>query len=163
MATVDVEYRWKKVRKELFEQLAERQTERLCEYAPEALEKAYANRDFQNDTMNLADSYVWAVYYKGKLAESGYLWESATATKPSKYHRQDVDGRKLADEFVSKYTPRSLRGWDMVIAATTPYAPILEKGNTGNPARKFMVISAVYDDIVEDFGASARVTKTKLG
>lgn len=159
MASMDIKYNWKGVRREIFDRMAELQTERLCEYAPEMLEKAYKKRDFLNDTYNLADSYVWAVYYKGKLKDSGFLWDTPEATKPAKYHGQDVEGRQLADEFVSGYTPQTLSGWDMVLAANTPYAPILEKGNTGNPARKFMVISAVYDDIVEDFGTSAKITK----
>lgn len=159
MASMDIKYSWEGVRKEIFNQLADVQTERLCEYAPKMLERAYKQRDFSNDTYNLADSYVWAVYYKGKLADSGYLWQGATASVPAKYHGQDVEGRKLANEFVDGYTPQTDVGWDMVIAATTPYAPILEKGNTGNPARKFMVISSVYDDIVEDFGNSAKITK----
>ena len=162
MATMKIAYSWKGVRRSIFNRMAELQTERLCEYAPEALEKAYNQRSFQNDTMNLADSYVLAVYYKGSLKKSGYLWDGPTATKPSKYHGSDVNGRQLADEFVERYTPQSDATWEMVIAATTPYAPILEKVNTGNPKRKFMVISAVYDDIVEDFGLG-RITKINLG
>lgn len=162
MATREVTYSWKGVRRKIFNRMAELQTERLCEYAPEALSKAYEQRSFQNDTMNLADSYVWAVYYKGVLKKSGYLWDSVTATTPSKYHGEDVNGRQLADEFVEKYTPQSDATWEMVIAATTPYAPVLEKGNTGNPKQRFMVISTVYDDIVEDFGLE-RITKIGLG
>lgn len=159
MASMDIKYNWKGVRREIFDRMAELQTERLCEYAPTILKKAYARKDFIDDTYNLADSYIWAVYYKRKLADSGYLWDTPSATKPAKYHGQDVKGRELADEFISGYTPQSNAVWEMVLAANTPYAPILEKGNTGNPVRKFMVISAVYDDIVEDFGTSAKITK----
>ena len=53
--------------------MAEEQTARLLEYAPKMLNLAYSERTFQNDTFNLADSYVWVVYYNGIPQGSGYL------------------------------------------------------------------------------------------
>ena len=57
------------------------QTNMLLEYAPIQLKKAYQNRTFRNRTYNLADSYIWVVYYKGIVKGSGYLWGG----KASKY------------------------------------------------------------------------------
>lgn len=147
----------KRVRQELFDRLAGEQTQRLIAYAPELLKKAYSESGFTDQTYNLADSYIWAVFYQGNLKGSGYLYPYQMATKNSKYHSKLIDGRKLADEFLANYTPATYIGWDLVLAATVPYAPILEGGNTGNPRRRFEVLSTIYDDIKEDFAGKATV------
>ena len=91
----------------------------------------------------------------------GNRWKEATvsrwATAFAEYHGKLTDGRKLADEFLANYTPATYIGWDLVLAATVPYAPILEGGNTGNPRRRFEVLSTIYDDIKEDFAGKATV------
>lgn len=117
----------KRVRQELFDRLAGEQTQRLIAYAPELLKKAYSESGFTDQTYNLADSYIWAVFYQGNLKGSGYLYPYQMATKNSKYHGKLTDGRKLADEFLANYTPATYIGWDLVLAATVPYAPILKE------------------------------------
>ena len=62
------------------------QTNMLLDYAPKALKKAYEGRTFKNDTMNLADSYVWVVYYNGIVKGSGYLWAGRSAQTDSNFH-----------------------------------------------------------------------------
>jgi hypothetical protein len=138
-------------KKRLFAKLAEEQTHRLIEYAPLLLKKAYKQSLFTNRTYNLADSYVWAVYYNGVLKDSGYLYVSKVAEEPSFYHGDEVNGRAMAEAFVNSYTPQTYMGWDLVLAATTPYAKWLEKWN-------FYVLSSIYDEIVEDFGGKAKIT-----
>lgn len=71
----------KRVRQELFDRLAGEQTQRLIAYAPELLKKAYSESGFTDQTYNLADSYIWAVFYQGNLQGSGYLYPYQMATK----------------------------------------------------------------------------------
>lgn len=161
MAKLKIDFNLETVRKNLFAELVEEQTLRLIEYAPQILRKAYAESTFRDDTFNLADSYVWAVYYNGKLEGKGYLWKGDKADRPAKYHGIDVYGRQLATAFANLYKPQILKGWDLVVAATTPYAPILEAGS-GSPRKRFEVISTVYDDLVQDFAGRGKVTKLNL-
>lgn len=72
--------------KEIKKQMAEEQTKRLLEYAPKMLNLAYSERTFKNDTFNLADSYVWVVYYNGVPKGSGYLWNERVASQDANYH-----------------------------------------------------------------------------
>jgi len=143
------------VKKKLFSKIAEEQTARLVEYAPLMLSKAYNQRTFHNDTWNLSDSYVWVVYYKGEIKGSGYLWNSRSATNDVRYHHTKINGRKLAEEFISTYTPKTFNGWEVVWAATAPYSTYLESGVRG---KKFKVMSSIYDEIVSDFKNKAKVT-----
>ena len=66
----------KQVKQKMFNATASKQTAKLLEYAPLQLANAYNNRTFKNRTANLADSYVWAVYFMGKIQGSGYLWNN---------------------------------------------------------------------------------------
>lgn len=131
------------------------QTNMLLNYAPSALTKAYETRSFNNRTWNLADSYVWAVYYKGGIKGSGYLWNVNKAQTDSTYKSQKINGRKLASEFASSYHSSFSNGWEIVWAATAPYAPILEAGTKKG---KFYVISQMYDNVTADLLGKAIVT-----
>ena len=141
--------------KELKKLATEEQTKRLLEYAPKMLNQAYNERTFSNDTFNLADSYVWIVYYKGVPQGSGYLSNNRVATLDADYHHTKINGRKLAQEFVYKYQPSS-NGWEVVWAATAPYSTYLESGTSRG---QFYVITSIYDKIVTDFGGNAKVNK----
>lgn len=162
MAKMTVTYDWTRVRKELFDNLAEEQTKRLIAYAKEALQQAYNQRGFKNDTFNLLDSYVWAVYYKGSLKDYGGLTDTQLAQEPADFEGQGIYGKDEAQRFVNAYSPKTAKGWDMVIAATVPYAYKLEAEERGIPRRKFEVISTVYDDLVQDFAGYGKVTKINL-
>ena len=141
--------------KELKKLATEEQTKRLLEYAPKMLNQAYNERTFSNDTFNLADSYVWVVYYKGVPQGSGYLWNNRVATLDADYHHTKINGRQLAQEFAYKYQPSS-NGWEVVWAATAPYSMCLESGTSRG---QFYVITSIYDKIVTDFGGNAKVNK----
>lgn len=162
MAKVSIASNWTRVRKELFDSLAEEQTKRLISYAKEALQEAYQNRSFNNDTYNLFDSYVWAVYYNGVLKEYGGLSQSEKAQGPTDFEGQGIYGKQEAERFVNSYSPKTNKGWDMVIAATVPYAYKLEAGERGIPRRRFVVISTIYDDLVQDFAGHGKITKINL-
>lgn len=132
------------------------QTQMIINYAPKALNKAYQDRTFRNKTMNLADSYVWVVYYRGIPKKSGYLWGARAAQTDSVYHHTKVNGRKLAETFISSYAPISSNGWELVFAATAPYSTYLENGTKRG---RFFVLTSIYDEITYDFKGKANVEK----
>ena len=131
------------------------QTNMLLEYAPTKLKQAYQNSTFKNRTYNLADSYIWVVYYNGEVKGSGYLWTGSKAVINSTYGTQSVNGRRLADEFIDLYSSSDINGWEMVLAATAPYASNLETGESRT--RQFYVISSVFDEVTSDFKGKAKV------
>lgn len=147
----------KEIREQLFANAVEDQTKRLLEYAPLILKKAYNEKTFKNDKWNLADSYVWVVYYDGDVMGSGYLWNSKVATSESVFHKKKIDGRKLADKFVNNYYSDVSNGWEVVWAATAPYSTYLENGTRG---KRFYVISSIVDDIAYDFNGMAKINFT---
>ena len=132
------------------------QTQMIINYAPQALLKAYQGRTFKNRTMNLADSYVWVVYYKGVPKKSGYLWGVRMAKTDSVFHHTKVNGRKLAETFINKYVPINSNGWELVFAATAPYSTYLENGTKRG---RFFVLTSIYDEITADFKGKAKVEK----
>lgn len=128
----------------------ELQTKMLLDYAPRKLKEAYEGRTFQNRTFNLADSYVWVVYYNGVIEGSGFLWNGSVAQGKSKFHGQEIDGREMARLFTEQYSPRATSGWELVFAATAPYSSYLE-------GEEFYVISEIFDSVTIDFRGKARV------
>jgi len=130
------------------------QTRMLLDYAPKALKDAYDGKTFKNKTMNLSDSYVWVVYYKGLIQGSGYLWNNSMAQTDSTFHHTKVNGRKLAETFVNSYSAMSSNGWELVFAATAPYSTYLENGTKRG---RFYVISSIYDEVTSDFKGKAKV------
>lgn len=142
-------------KKKLFAVAAKKQTQRLCKYADLMLKKAYNKKSFANQTWNLADSYVWVVYYLGEVQGSGFIWNGERATEESRFHGQKINGRALAENFISTYPQRNMNGWEVVWAATAPYSTYLESGTIRHG--KFLVLSGIYDEVVSDFGNRARV------
>ena len=107
MASVGTFIGWVKDRfAEIKTKMAEEQTARLLEYAPKMLNLAYSERTFQNHTFNLADSYVWVVYYNGIPQGSGYLWNNRIATQDANFHHTKINGRSLASTFITRYVDR---------------------------------------------------------
>ena len=132
------------------------QTNMLLEYAPKMLKKAYQNSTFINRTFNLADSYVWIVYYKGEVKGSGFLWNSKRANANSEYNAQKIDGRALASNFVSSRASSYSNGWEVVWAAIAPYSYNLETGESR--PRRFYVVSSIFDEVNFDFKGKGNVT-----
>ena len=143
----------KRVREQMFSAFAAKQTERLLKYAPLQLANAYNGRGFKNDTWNLADSYVWVVYYNGVAEGSGYLWNTKVAQTNANFHRKKIDGRKLADSFIKQYKPNK-KGWQVVWAATAPYSTYLENGTRYG---QFNVLSSILDEVTNDFSGKGIV------
>lgn len=139
------------------ERLVNEQTARLIEYAKKEIVAMANTHRFTNRTYNLEDSFVWSVYYNGKSKGNGY-YGAKQATTNAVFHGKKINGRKLANEFARGYKPID-KGWEIVWAATTPYAPILETG-VGERARIFEVISQRYDHIRAALAPHCHVTLT---
>ena len=145
------------VRKKLFDASADVQTERLLAYAPLLLKTAYESRVFKNQTMNLKDSYLWAVYYRGELKGSGFLTPMAEATKRAEYAGEKVDGRELANTFLSRYVS-DVSGWEVVLLAAAPYGRTLEEGGDSweSKRQRFEVLTYAFDMVRKDFSGANR-------
>ena len=127
-------------------------------YARNTLKKAYLESDYShNETQNLRDSYVWAIYFNGKLKKHGNIDKSPLATETIKKTgtAEYIKGREEADRFVLEYVPISSRGWEVVFAATIYYGVYLQQGSSG---KEYVVISSIYDELERTFGANKVIT-----
>ena len=91
----------------------------LSTYAKTTLLDAYNRSTYShNQSQNLADSYVWAVYKDNVLQKKGYLYPNpkAKTTKIETGSKRRVYGRKEADEFIASYNP-NLSGFVVIFAA----------------------------------------------
>lgn len=141
------------LKEQLEEVLVQRQTENFILYAISELTRMQMTHEFTNRTFNLEDSYVWAVYYNGKVVPDGYGFaHSQKATKEN----EGLSGREQAEHFVSRYKPTQKSGWEVVWAATMPYATKLEKGESPRK-RNFYVLSQRYDAISRELGPKCDV------
>lgn len=148
------------VRKRMRDALVEEQTNRLLAYAPRLLQEAYENREFKNQTLNLKDSYVWALYYQGAYINCGFLTSSKEANKPSHYANAIVEGRERAIALLSRYVS-DVSGWEIILCAAVPYAETLENGGDDyeKKSRTFRVISYAFDVIRKDFSGAGKSYK----
>ena len=144
------------------------QTARLIAYAKEELEKMVATKELGDDTKNLKDSIVWAVYYDGKRVPHGFgFYGNKEATENSFLHEyskhpQPVNGRALARQFVQEYTSTTSKGWEIVWAVCAPYAAYWEGGHVNPPksgrVRYAKVILQRYDHIRHALTPKTRTT-----
>ena len=110
------------------------QTRRLANYAAKEIIKMGDNIAME-DTGNLLDSLCWGLWFKGRLVHSGYYRNPAEAFESSYIHaispmppKELVNGRYLAQLFLSEYQPKQKNGWEVVWAATAPYYAYWEYG-----------------------------------
>lgn len=143
----------KKFGKKILNRYAEEQTNRLIMYAQKELDRIVLSREFNDRTHNLADSYVWCVYYQGKRKGTGTYGNKQARTQSllheySPEMRVPVNGRKIANEFAKSYKPQETKGWEIVFAACAPYGAYLEAGFTFHGKRyQFDVMAQRYDEI----------------
>lgn len=150
-----------------------------------AIHEAYENRDWNNRTFNLHDSYGSAVYVNRRLVKSsvryvgnelakeglsvGWKWNKPRSMPDYRGERRftgdevQMRGREEVMDFFSKYTPQG-KGIELVIVAAMYYAGYLEKG-AGGLKRKYKVISGAAT-IMERFkakyqGELQKFTKTR--
>lgn len=116
------------------------------------IKKAYNDRKWDNRTFNLHNSYVSAVYVKGKLRTDSirYLTDVPMPPKPEyawkaedrPYGDIDIEnGRKEAENFLESYSrTHKTHGIRLVVAATMFYSGFLE-------AKGYRVLSTVQADL----------------
>lgn len=141
-------------------ELDKEQTRRLIAYAREEIIKI-GDKMMMEDTGNLLDSLCWGVWQKGRLIRSGYYRQMPEATNDSYLHaispmppKEAVNGRYLAQLFLSQYKPKQMRGWEVVWAATTPYYAYWEYGHYNvflKQRVQFTAMAERYDHIKQEF------------
>lgn len=143
------------------------QTARLIAYAKEELYEMIVSKTFKSRTFNLADSYVYAVYYDGKEQAHGYVGAKMASSNSFLHEwskdsskRIPVDGRKEATEFLTKFKSAlpTTNGWVVVWAACTPYAKELDPAAGSSKKNRFFVISQRYDHIANTFSSKGVVS-----
>lgn len=139
---------------QLFERVAKEQTKRLVAYAEQELVNMITTHEFDNQTMNLEDSYVFGVFYKGHCVKYGF-YGAKKAQRPSRMRGEEIKGRSLASQFIKSYSP-SGSGWEVVWAAMAPYSASLERGDSPRK-NTFYVISQRYDYINNVFKGKCRL------
>lgn len=101
--------------------------------------------DYQHRTMNLYDSYGYGIYAEGKLLKIGFLHPSPSAKVAKSWYGEKIRGRQAITEYLqSEYTPTGVV--DLAIAASMPYAHVLEKGSAGLH-RSYKVISMSFQKL----------------
>jgi hypothetical protein len=130
----------------------------LADIGKELILRAYHTRGFFNRTFNLRDSYVSAVYVKGRLrADSIRYVGKELADVAKRINNQYISGREEADEFI-RGVPKNKNDYiRLVIGAAMPYGKTLEK-------RGYAVISHIGLDLdtVKQMGISVAVNGVKL-
>ena len=143
--------------------------EELARDGEEAIHDAYYNRDWNNRTYNLHDSYGSAVYYNGTLVKSsiryigqemaksglnvGWVWTKGRSMPDYRGNRRlpgdevEMRGREEVMDFFSHYQAAK-KGIELVIVACMFYANILEDG-VGKMKRKYHVISTAKSTMDE--------------
>lgn len=145
----------KQVASDMLRMVVREQTKRLCAYAREELYEMIVSRDFVSRTFNLADSYVWAVYYNKKEQEHGFVGgkmareNSILHERGRKEFQEPVNGRQAAHDFLTKFkaTRATGNGWTIVWAACAPYSVYLDPAAGASKTNRFFVISQRYDHI----------------
>ena len=164
MAKSKFKFNGKRFGNAIYKRVAEEQTNRLIAYAQRELDEIVLSREFDDRTRNLADSYIWCVYFQGKRKGFG-TYGSKQAREQSLLHEYSpemsvpVNGRKLALEFARVYKPAETQGWEIVFAACAPYGAYLEAGFTFHGKRyQFDVMAQRYDIIKQTLSPLCKVT-----
>lgn len=140
-----------KLTKQLWDDAIQDKTQTLIQYATQTLRNAYLESEFYDRTLNLKDSYVWGVYFEGRLIEHGFIGDEEATRKIRRTGDGElISGRDEAEKFIKNYTPKLIDGWEVVFAATIYYGQYLEMGTARNS--QYVVISSIFDDLQRDFG-----------
>lgn len=171
--------------KDLFNTIANEQTLRLIEYAKEKIIKigdkiqTYNSRNHMDRTGNLLNSLCWYVAFDGEMQSSGFYREESYQNKgvgggsQSWLHEflpdsaENVYGRKLANEYLTKHQSGNGKGWKVTFAVLAPYWAYWEQGfkmkshfGGGTQFLKFAVMSEFFDELRTDLKPYKEVTFT---
>lgn len=154
--------------------ITDKVVEILANEGARLIRKAYESKKWNDQTYNLHNSYVSAVFVKGKLVETSIRYLSDEPKKPDPNGKKpywpteyrpfsgsfDIEsGRKEAENFLASYgKTHKTHGVRLIVAAPMFYSGFLE-------AKGYQVISSIYadlDDLASDglFVAEGKVTFT---
>lgn len=157
----------KRVAKQMLDYVVRLQTKRLVEYAKNELTEMVVRKDFESQTFNLIDSYVWAVFYHKKEQSHGFLSGKMAKEKSylhawSKTNRIPVDGRQEAYKLIEQIKAEIAieDGWTIVWGAVAPYAIYLDPAAGSTRTNHFFVISQRYDSIKAELEPKCKVEFT---
>ncbi len=172
-----VQFATKRLLKELFNKGVEEQTARLIAYAKDEVQKiggriqSFNSTNNLDRTGNLLNSLCWGVTYKGALKEGGFYREpilrnkGIAGTSEAYLHEWSgdmaysypVNGRELAEEFLSKGGRGGTNGWTVFFAILAPYWGYWETGfkikkgfGGGSRFLQFAVMTQHYDKVAKD-------------
>ena len=118
----------------------------LAQEGKSLIETAYYNRDFNNRTYNLHDSYGSCVFYNGKEVPNTRRYIGKVATIGKTNHEGEIIlGREEVDKYFDTYKS-NFNGFELVTAVAMYYGKELEKG-TGRLRRKYKVISGMDSEL----------------
>lgn len=119
--------------------------EALEKDAERILKECISEIDYQHRTLNLYDSYGYGIYVEGKLVTMGFLHPTASAKTVKTWYGEKIKGRQAIEEYLrGEYKPAGVV--DLAIAASMPYAHVLEEGSAGLH-RKYKVISMSFQKL----------------
>ena len=146
-------FNFAQMRESMLNSVIDEQNKRLIEYAKEEIVFIgnkiynYHSRNHMDRTGNLLNSLCWGVSYDGKLVAGGfytaakyqdkgpagssesYLHEWTTGPNGEDYNYiYEVNGRKLALEYMRRYGNNGTQGWRVFFAILAPYWGYWEKG-----------------------------------
>ena len=177
----------KRLTSTLLKPLVEKQTELLVEYATNKIIEigdyiqTAPTINQMDRTGHLLNSLCWGVSFQGKLVDSGFYRNAVTHKKrpygwnPDGTHKytdkselhewspdisEEVNGRKLAKEYLKSYGNNGARGWRVFFAILAPYWGYWEKGfrfklnprseDSGYGFMQFAVMTYFYDQVRRD-------------
>lgn len=113
--------------------------------ADRILKECISEIDYQHRTLNLYDSYGYGIYVDGKLLKMGFLHSTPSARTPKSWYGEKISGRQAITEYLKdEYSPTG--AVDLAIAASMPYAHVLEQGSAGLH-RSYRVISMSFQKV----------------
>lgn len=142
-----------KMKEQLFAILLAEQNKRLIDYAKSTIieignaVREYHSANNMDRTGNLLNSLCWGVSYNGRLVDGGFYRDAGTknakigtqTTSQSFMHEwfddnisslEPINGRQLAQEYLTKYGNNGAKGWRVFFAILAPYWGYWEKGFT---------------------------------
>lgn len=117
--------------------------------------EALLTKQSQNDTMNQADAYGYAVFFDGMLKKKGYAAAEMSGEMHKgweKYGIPDGTGRDWLNEFFAEWRPKA-KGFVLIVVNAAFYSRILEEGTYRNrngksvPARKYRIITQIASEM----------------
>ncbi len=98
--------------------------EKLNKIGLAGVKAAIEKHEFNNDTLNLEDSYGYAIYNNGRIIGDPFLFNKQS-TKTRKYKGREYSGHEETIRLLREYQPETTV-WTLVVMAGMRYASFVE-------------------------------------